>query len=361
MSFKFKFKRTGNLFSWESDNRKIEFSEPAIETSSQKPEISSVKEIMYYYYKVRIYTKNRKWKKINEVSVYDFPSIDALKNMITFMLKDLDIIKDGQKIEMIDGDYLYRYTLDSLGFIGEDYYEITKEYNPNIKKNYYSVFIGCPFDFQGDVEFSGIKLTNITEEDIIELLNCVENFIQFSIDEYNEGMKKYIKNSLDSIKITQNKIYHYDCKEKDAIGDIIAVGDTADIDYIKGNGKNIEITDITGKIVDITKDFVIVERAGEEIKIDSNSILSVFEECDKKIHFTKEDIIKDFKKIMTSTDKKFFKDNTEGEIFRVYNEAIAARSWMYRDEHNFPKKIDDERENVKETIKEIINEIKTSL
>ena len=67
MSFKFKFKRTRNLFSWESDNRKIEFSEPAIETSSQKPEISSVKEIMYYYYKVRIYTKNRKWKKINEV------------------------------------------------------------------------------------------------------------------------------------------------------------------------------------------------------------------------------------------------------------------------------------------------------
>ena len=57
----FKFNRHKNKFRWESDFMVLEFSNPSIEGFSSFTNLEDEKDIMYYYYTVKIFKKMIDW------------------------------------------------------------------------------------------------------------------------------------------------------------------------------------------------------------------------------------------------------------------------------------------------------------
>lgn len=361
----FKYKREKDLFSWEDEFFKLEYSDPHIETFNGEVEISSEKAFMYYYYTLKVFKKSRngRWKKITEVETFDFPGITSLRENILTLL-DLDITIDGQKCYYKDGSIMYSYKADNLGFACEDYYELTKEMNSRIKKEIYSIFVGTCISVEADINFEGVKISNIYEPDLKELIDCINAFLDYSIKSYNDSMKEYVNLEINSKKVVAHKLYTYkieDNKITDMIDYIYCIGDFLDVDYLESENKEVKKNNIEGKVVQITKDSIEIESLrGEKKTLDTDSLLFISSNVgEEKLKYKEEDIFKEFKSLMTSFDKNFFKNNSEEEIFRVYSDAIAGRSWMYRDEHEFPKTKKDERENVEEVIKSVITKLKS--
>ena len=78
----------------------LEYSEPSIQAFQEYLPVKDFKDIMYYYYTVKIFKKiyNSKEILVSERYVYDFPCIDELKWIIEHQLNNNPTI-DGQKIE----------------------------------------------------------------------------------------------------------------------------------------------------------------------------------------------------------------------------------------------------------------------
>lgn len=132
----FRFKRTRNKFRWESDFMALEFSDPSIQGFNSYIPLKGEKDIMYYYYIVRIYKKFEtddkdeneiiQWELVSSRGTHDFPSILELKWILEEQLKDNTKI-DGQKIVYRDGDIAYTKTMFTEGFACDDFYEIEKQ------------------------------------------------------------------------------------------------------------------------------------------------------------------------------------------------------------------------------------------
>ena len=106
MIINFKFIKTDDdRFRWESDFMVLEYSEPSIQAFQEYLPVKDFKDIMYYYYTVKIFKKIDKSKEIlvSERYVYDFPCIDELKWIIEHQLNNNPTI-NGQKIEYQSGD-----------------------------------------------------------------------------------------------------------------------------------------------------------------------------------------------------------------------------------------------------------------
>ena len=101
MNNNFKFIKTeDNRFRWESDFMVLEYSEPSIQAFQEYLPVKDFKDIMYYYYTVKIFKKidNSKEILVSERYVSDFPCIDELKWIIEHQLNNNPTI-NGQKIE----------------------------------------------------------------------------------------------------------------------------------------------------------------------------------------------------------------------------------------------------------------------
>lgn len=192
----------------------MEFSKPTIQGFDDYTDITNIKGIMYYYYTIKIYKKYLSYDKYNKdmakyslVSTrmtYDFPCITELKDIIEYQLKN-DPKINGQKDEYRSGLIEYRKTLSTEGFACDDFYEITKLSGDEDNEFKYIVYVGTTYDSQGDLNSVGIRTPYVTEDDIKELLKCVNSFIKYSIDLHNKS--NYINN--DRFKIIDNKIYEY--------------------------------------------------------------------------------------------------------------------------------------------------------
>ena len=375
-TYSYKYKREKNNFMWTNDIFKIEYTDPSIETHSEVLNIKRESQIMYFYYTFNIYkkAKNGKWAKIESQNAYDFPGIFSLRDVLDYMINQLDIIKDGQKTKLSDGSINYAYKLDTKGFISEDYYEVTKEFNSSVKHNYYNLFFGCSIcKYQGDVNFTGLRLANIEESEIKELMDCINAFISFAMDEYNKQQQDYVKLENSCRKEIDGKIYEYQIdyespsegKLKDSYENIYCVGDEVEIDFVAVVDKEFERQEQEGIISNINKNTVELELMTKPIKtkkIDIDSILYISVNIkNEKLSFGKKEIIEDFKKIMTKTDEDFFKNNNEKDIYEKYGEAIADRTWMYRKEHPYIKDDKDNREQTQKVLKDVIKTIKKSL
>ncbi len=371
------YKREKNNFVWTNDIFKIEYTDPSIETHSEVLKISKESQIMYFYYTFNTYKKsgNGRWKKLETQMAYDFPGIFALKEVLNYMVNTLDIVKDGQKLHLDDGSINYTYKIDTNGFVSEDYYEVTKEYNSTTKKTFYHIFFGTSVcKYQGDVNFTGLRIANITEKEIKELMDCTNAFISFAIDDYNAQQQEHIQLENSCRKEIEGKIYEYQIdyetpnkgKLKDLYESIYCVGDEVEIDYVTVKNKEFEKEEIKGIISKINPKTVEIEiktkTKSETKEIDIDSILYICVEMkEEKLLFGKKEIIEDFKSIMTKTDEDFFKNNDVKNIFEKYKEAIADRTWMYRNEHPYIKSEKSNIEEALKVIKEVIRTIKKSL
>ena len=180
--FKF-YKTKKNKFRWEDDSMRLEFSNPSIQPYNEYLKIKDNKDIMHYYYDVKIFKKiNNKCELVCKRYTYDFPSIFQLQLILNYQLNNKVTKEDGQKIEYESGEVKYRRTLETEDFACDDFYEITRidsEDDDNDNCFGYIVYCGTTYDFDGDLNSSGIRTPYVKENDIKELLKCVNEFIQY--------------------------------------------------------------------------------------------------------------------------------------------------------------------------------------
>ncbi len=383
----FSFVRNKNKFNWESDDIRLVFSKPSIQAHNDYVELKDEKGIMYYYYDVEIYKKIivdwddereddedggaiYKWKLVTKRSMYDFPSILDLKYIIDY-IKKLDVKENGQKTILRNNDIIYSYRIDTTSFASEDLYEITK--HERVAKDeeswvgepiYYTFYMGCSFDCQGDNNSEGIRINYLTKESIDELYKCVEGFVKYSIEHHNENVKKHNKISAKNKVYSDGLLYQYydygDKKQLKKIEAFYIVSDYVQVTYIEDEKE----IDIETQIKGLNERELITEK---DVKIPLEKIVYITNRVENhKLVYNEEEVAKDFFEIMNSSLKKEFNENSIEYLLEKYDDAICDRTWMCREEHLFTHKLNpeeymDNMKKIKPCIEVVIRLIKEML
>lgn len=383
----FSFIRNKNKFNWESSDIRLVFSKPSIQAHNDYVKLNDEKGIMYYYYDVEIYKRIivdwddareddedggaiYKWKLVTKRSMYDFPSILDLKYIINYF-KTLDVKENGQKTILRNDDIIYSYRTDTTSFASEDLYEITK-YERVAKDEeswvgppiYYTFYMGCSFDCQGDNNSEGIRINYLTQESMDTLYKCVAAFVNYSIERHNKNVEEHAKISAKSKVYSDNLLYqYYDYGNKKQLKKIEAfyvVGDYVQITYIENDKEN----DIEAKITKMNEKEIVTEK---DVIIPLEKIVYITNRVENhKLFFNEEEVAKDFFEIMNNSLKKEFSENSVEYLLDKYDDAICDRTWMCREEHNFTYKLEPEEymDNIKKIrpcIEYVIKRIKEML
>ena len=365
--FKF-YKTKKNKFRWEDDSVRLEFSNPSIQSHNEYLKIKNTEDIMYYYYDVKIFKKrDGKCELVCKRYTYDFPCILELQWILNYQLNNKVTKEDGQKIKYSNGEIMYKRTLETEGFACDDFYEITRidsesEDDDNCFR--YVVYCGTTYDFNGDLNSLGIRTPYVKESDIKELLKCVNEFIQYSIDENNKEVKIFKQ----SFEIIGNKLYkyEYDYKNnkinKNKISKIVTEDEKISL-IIVSEEKQYEYDNcIIIKICD--NSINIKDRYGDNknIKIDQIRYFNSESTYDK-LYYNIDEIVNDFISILNDNEKKEFKINDTDILLNKWKSVIINRTAMCRDEHKF--NIDyhtgDNVKAVEPIVIEVINKIKEIL
>jgi hypothetical protein len=261
----------------------------------------------------------------------------------------LNPVTGGQKHEYRSGKVEYSSTFCTEGFACDDFYEITKFVDENNENPNYVLYIGCTFDSQGDLNSEGIRTPYINEDDVKELLKCVEGFIQYTIDKHNIGVKNHIKEETSNKIIINGKIYEY---ENGKLESIYVIGDTGDFTIIKDKDaapysidfNRVTITNLTGNTVLFSN--------GEEVNV--HDILYISDNIiNEKLKYGINEIAKDFVDILNNVERIEFANSSIDDLYNKYRSAIVDRTWMCRSEHGF--------DNVDNAVKKVIIKIKNEL
>lgn len=389
MGFKFKTLKN-NVFSWENEFVKVQYSQPYIQASDDYAFIKNSNSILYYYYVVDLYTRNDedKWKKVASIMTHDAPCIQQLQYLLETFIEDKITDKDCQKVNyyshFIDESIIgYNYTLTTEGFWCDDYYQIERlkkvrkvkgEEETSVE---YNLFVGLS-PREGSCVNNGIKVLNLEKEDLQALLNCVNAFIQYSIDVHNETRRNENKQWTTYMQVVGDKAF----KVKDNhIEDMFVKDTTCSITRLIGNlnednfasqeYENCHICDIRNNKIIIDTGYyyenqkvVIIK---EKVEIPVNEIIYMSEDVpDKRINYSFDEIVDDWISILNDEEKKEFVNKSIEELNEKWNDAIIDRSWMCRTEHTYFAFDDYDGynhtlENVKKVAKQVIVKVQTIL
>lgn len=361
----FKYKKKNKKISWQNNELKVEFSCPTIQSHNEYKLIESSDDILYYYYDIKLFNKvitrngKKKWKLIYKKFVYDFPSILEFKDLLNFFL-NLNPVKDGQKILYKDDKIQYQYSLSTTGFfnVSEDFYEVKKETDSLGENPIYTLYIGGSMGIEADFNTNVLRITSLSEDEIKELLHCVEEFINFSIETKNKATKKWIREELTNKEVKNSKLYKYK-KNMSSIKDFYCIGDAIEVTYYIdkefGDTKNCksQIKDILNSELILTNDEVIPMK----------NIIYLFKiVSDEELHYNQTEIANEFLSHLEDEEKEDFKNLSNKKLVKKYKSAIINRTWMYREEHNFKyKRKGKPTQDIVPIVKEVINIIKNNL
>lgn len=376
-----KFEKNGENFSFYSENIKVIFSEPTIQAHDEYGACKEEKDILYYYYGVEVLSKkhSNRWKQIFSLGTYDFPEILNFKLMLEVLLNGKLNIEEYQKADCGEGHVWYTYHLDSSPLC-EDFYTVThsilKE-DGDVHHETYTISVGKALDFSCS-EVQSVSLGNLSKTDIQTIYQCVEEFVDYSIEKTHNINVERNKTGLESFKIKDGKLYEMNKDGTEVVAVYVPGDKIEEVKILHGdiNSKDFKSTSICRFTIDaITKDSIIISSGYEDIRRDFrrinepeeiklNVILDVFDYVsEEKLKYNEEEIAEDFILVLSEKEKEEFKIRSEDLLFKRWNQAILNRTWMCRDEHNLPKRVENngQHENVYASIKEIIKIIKTKL
>lgn len=365
---KFEFIKKDDTYIWENEHLAIEFSNPSVQGFEDFTKLTSENQIMYYYYLVQIYRKFEDWddddnefvnkELVSERYTHDFPTITQLKWILEYQLNNNDI-EDCQRIEYESGKVHYSKTISTEGFACDDFYEIRKFMNDKGGDVKFIVYAGTTYDCQGDLNSSGIRTPYVNREDIEQLLQCVNEFIQYSLDKHNEN----IELAKGCYEAKHNKLYEYlvndEGVQKDIVESIFAPGDNLDITTVVENREfeyyGVQLTEVTDTIIHIIDD----EGCKKTIDIDSIVFISS-NITNEKLSYNEQEIVHDFVSILTEEELNEFKSLDSDVLLGIYKLAIIHRTAMCRDEHQFDidYRSGDRVNTVTPIVKNIIESIK---
>lgn len=349
---------------WEYDNFKLIFSDPHIQELPSVVYVKDISEAMHYYYTVTAYKKKKKkWKKIITADAYDFPALPLFGDMLTGILSD-DFTDGSWQIEKRTAPnqntlafYSKAYTTEDR--FNEDYYSIMR--NVVIEKDEKTFFDKYVFTFgsgtcDGNAYDNGnlasITLPFLRKHHVESLKNAIDAFIQQSIEQFNDITEKRIKKELECRCIKNGKLVVY-CTEdgkEDEIEEIYKAGDTDfDITTLESyqdkpaycEFRKCRLDEINKDSIKISDGYVVFRGESKKlenaVEIPINKIVHSFRNIDNEdiLAYNAKQCRKELEKIMTAQDKQEFCKLSKEERFRIWGNAMASRTWMYRTEHQF--------------------------
>lgn len=360
----FRYTREKDTFKWESDFMVLEFSNPSMQAFSEHAFVKCDEEIMHYYYSVKIDKKTHRWDEednesteqtlICERNTHDFPRILNLKKMIEFQLQDNTVL-GGQKIEYTNGDFRYSKALETEGFGCDDCYEIRKSVDSDGKNERYTVYCGTTFDAQGDRNSVGIRTPYVDRKDVEALLACVNEFVQYTIEEHNEQIGLWNN----TYGVENGKIYEYGISEnevdKNVVEAMYVVGESLNIVSLTAN-KETEYNEV---VLSKIEDDAVYLTNGERLAVESICYVTN-RPTDEMVKYKEDQIAKEFGAILSPIEKEEFKEKSVEFLFHKYGSAIINRTWMCRVEHEFniDYKTGDMVNAVSPVVKDVITRVK---
>lgn len=374
---------------WKTRNIKVVFSEPDIQESSSVVYVKDMSEFMYYYYIMTVYKyTGKKWRKELVAFAYDFPGILSAKLIIEKLLQS--DYHDGSwqfdRSEEWYGDHntvWYKKSYGTEDIMNEDYYRIERTIRITNGEEFedFSLTIGSGTE-DGEDGFSNtvksVTINFLKRSDIESFLKTAEEFIQMSIDDFNNKQEKHLALERAAREVKNGKLYEYRNvydNEPDNIDDIYITGDIIDFTILdKNEGKDVFTEFHNCVIKDVEKSnigmagYIVVtdgyknnnhgygieKLAGRTIKIPVELITYIFDDrsSSEKLKYNKKQCKNDFMSIMSPEEKEEFAKKPLKKLTARWLYAVAGRTWMFREEHGFK----DSEKAIKWVIKQIQKE-----
>ena len=331
------FKHDKDCFEWSNDTIKLIFREPVITAINEGLPVESINDIMYFYYDIEIHILNCGNWDIKTMQSFDFPGIFQLQDILSNLDPESQRCNFECQENIISDDESIFVRTERTDSLRDDMYEIVISLNSKTDYETCNLFVG--FHHQNKSVCDGFYFHDLTIDDFISLKETVDSFIKYAISMKNivTAKSNYIMRS-SLVKIGDN-LYQYmqnystvnpelDPKKIEAI---YAVGDVVNVDYINSECSKCE--NVEGVLNKIENDSICVD--GIEYKFDdivalNNSV------PDEILKYNISQAKKDFMDIMGNYEKIMFMSMPKEILFNLYSEAIVNRTWMCREEHNFP-------------------------
>ena len=363
---------------WIYDDVKVEFSEPSIQAGESVVHAETTKDILYYYYTMTVYRRNdkKKWKKEFVSYACDFPALLCINGMAEELLKDDFDGGSWQKsqIPVSAGIMRYKKSIDTAGIVNEDFYRMmrTVMIDDDDKHDWFTVDVGSGNDPRFAPYTCGaafVSFDMLKREDFMGFVNTVKDFIDKSIKAFNQEQDKNIKLEAGARVVKNGKLYEYKDRLKGIAGcnkleSVYIPGDSLDFKIkTKKDEKDVFVDFYNCKLVSVEDGFITVTDGyktcqqkpesleGQQVKIPIETITySNAIEPSAKLKFSKKQCVDDFYAIMSDEEKAEFAETPIDALIEKWFDAVANRTWTFRDEHGFRKPI--------KTTKKIIKKIK---
>ncbi len=367
MRMEYRFARKKNIFSWESDWIRLIFSEPRVYAHrSGYSKCRGQEDIVSTCYTLQVLEKRgsrgkERWMKAVDVTTFDFPALETLLVILEYFLKAEKPDKQWSRFSAGDRKKLYSLTCNTGGFYNEDFFEVTKNIRFRPKREWYELYVG---QASGIRSTRGMRIEDLSKNDIEQLKICIEEFLKYAIECYNTENRQTIDVCCAARCVVEGKLYTYAKNETytavnyATLNHIFIPGD-----YVsRGELMHFEEEDYYSEtfgesaIIELTETELVLED-GSRLPLDRIVSMDV-RPTEEMLHYNQVRITEDFLALMTNAEKADFAQMTEEELYLKYHQAIRNRTQMYREEHNFPQTCEDLRENVHRIIRKIIHDIK---
>ena len=360
---------------WKYEDVKLEFSNPSIEAMSGNLFINDISQIMYYYYELKLYNKDKetkKWKKLWSTYTYDAPALIGIPDMIDKLVKNDFDSEDWQKNSCARrGAQLTVMckSCDSMSLINEDDYcfkriTVLDEKKEPVNEEY-RFYVGKSDDLL-DHASSGLLLHDMKKSDIIRLKHVAEEFIEKSISYFNELQEVNLKKALKRLKIAGDKsmLYCYSSEEGKTHylnsifvpGDIISelnllVKDKSMKPLNKDIRKHNELS-IKGSVLKGFHKNKLILEGGYYRYLDStykqiegefsvplylvyDIYIDIQDDYKEKLSYNEEECYKEFSSLLKTEAKTLFRTTYISDLEEIWINPLINRFWMMRDEHEF--------------------------
>lgn len=395
--YEFIKKGTKNVkYIWQSPLMMVVFSDASYQACDEYSYVKDIEDILYLYYDVDIYYKKRVfskdedsiedepkyiWKKVSSVSAYDFPTILQLQHVLKLLLNNEIPLEEYRKFDYYTRENEpefkgYEYTFESEGFLCDDHYLVKhtiQEREGEIINNFYTFYAGASVEIDGSITSNGIK-TEVDEEGMKKLLECINAFLDDMLEKGNEQTRKMLKESSENFMECDGRML---CNEKDdeelfLRGDEIEIrvirGDMDGTDFYSEEYRNVKIKEVQKNGIIITQGYLtsgsgsFIDNLESDVKIPFKEIVHVFREPNEKEMRYREKAIQNdlIKNIISEKEHEEFEKKDIDFLFKKWKHIILNRYWLYRPEHGFCKDCEygQEREDkIDNVIKSILNGI----
>lgn len=373
---------------WKCDDIKVVFSEPDIQPWESVVYVKDMKDFLYYYYTMTVYRKyKKKWKKELEAYAYDFPAIRSLEAIFD-RLNDNNFTDGTWQIDRMDDKKAvwYRKGYSTSDIVNEDLYRIERcvRIVDGEQSESFSLLIGSGMDNGLDIRSDAAKCVIfdfVSREEITGFMDTVRDFIKKSIKKYNNDQRKILAVKQKTCCVKNGKLYEYKIDNggdgwlrlnRKSLENIFVTGDVVSLELLERHeGEEAFINYNKCKIISIEKSntgmggYITIEEGyktfghtseslkAKKIKIPVELITYIFSEKDmddKCFRYSEEQCREDFMKIMAREEKEEFAKSDLDDLVYKWSDALAGRTWMYREEHGF--------KNPEKTIRKVIKAIK---